>query len=377
MDEIAMPMAVRAGRATRLWIATRKGLFCAYRNAVEWHLEPGAPHFLGEPVTMVLPDARDGTLYAALRLGHFGVKLHRSTDQGRHWEELPAPAYPPKPADSTDSTDWVLDTLWTLEAGGADQPGRLWAGTVPGGLFRSDDRGEHWQLVETLWQAPEREHWFGGGYDLPGIHSICVDPRNSRRVLVGVSCGGVWHSEDDGTRWEQLGAGLRADYMPPERAADPAIQDPHRIVRCEAAPDVLWMQHHNGIFVSHDGGRQWQAIPGVTPSDFGFAVAVHPQDPQQAWFVPAQKDAVRVPVDARLVVTRTRDGGASFDVLDQGLPAPAFDLIYRHALAIDPSGTCLAMGSTTGGLWISNDSGERWQMLSSRLPPVYALKFAG
>src|SRR5690606_41718185 len=73
----------------------------------------------------------------------------------------------------------TLFRSWILTAGGPDQPGRIWAGTLPGGLFRSDDRGETWTLDETLWNVPQREKWFGGGADLPGIHSVYVDPRDS------------------------------------------------------------------------------------------------------------------------------------------------------------------------------------------------------
>ena len=52
----------------------------------------------------------------------------------------------------------------------------LWAGTMPGGLFRSKDRGKSWTLIRSLWDMPDRNKWLGGGADLPGIHSICVDP---------------------------------------------------------------------------------------------------------------------------------------------------------------------------------------------------------
>ena len=55
--------------------------------------------------------------------------------------------------------------IWTLAAGGPDAPGELWAGTLPGGLFRSRDRGASWSLVDALWAKPERKEWFGGGYD--------------------------------------------------------------------------------------------------------------------------------------------------------------------------------------------------------------------
>jgi hypothetical protein len=104
---------------------------------------------------------------------------------------------------------------------------------------------------------------------------------------------------------------------------------------------------------------------------------VHPHDPQTAWFVPAVKDECRVPVNGRLVVARTRDGGQSFDVRSEGLPQQdAFDLVYRHGLAIDGVGNRLAFGSTTGGLWVSEDQGERWQAADVRMPPISAVVFA-
>jgi hypothetical protein len=147
-------------------------------------------------------------------------------------------------------------------------------------------------------------------------------------------------------------------------------------VQCAAAPDTLWVQHHNGVFRSDDGGEHWQSV-AVPPSVFGFAVGVHPRQPGTAWFVPAVKDEKRVPVDGRLVVARTRDGGSSFDVLSTGLPQdPAYDLVYRHGLAVDASGDRVAIGSTTGGLWISEDQGSRWTAPALRLPPIHSLTFA-
>jgi photosystem II stability/assembly factor-like uncharacterized protein len=218
---------------------------------------------------------------------------------------------------------------------------------------------------------------FGGGYDTPGVHSLCVDPRDPRCVRAGISTGGVWRSDDDGATWTLTADGMRAAYMPPERAHDPLVQDVHRLVQCAAAPDALWVQHHNGVFRSTDGGAGWREVTDVPPSVFGFAVAVHPRDPDTAWFVPAIKDERRIPVDGKLVVARTRDGGASFEVLSRGLPTePSFDLVYRHGLAIDASGERLAFASTTGGLWLTENGGDDWTMLPTRLPPVLAVAFA-
>jgi hypothetical protein len=353
--------------ADRMLVATRKGLLAFEHADGGWQLN--ATHFPGVSVTAALADARDGALYAALKHGHFGSKLHRSDDGGESWTELPAPAFPQDAAGSP-----ALFQVWTLEAGGDDRPGRLWAGAIPAGLFRSDDRGETWQQVRALWDVPEREKWFGGGYDDAGIHSISPDPRASDRVVVAISCGGVWDTNDAGKEWTLQGEGLVAAYMPPELAGARETQDPHRVVRCAAAPDVMWMQHHCGIFRSTDAGVHWtQLKPPV--DDFGFAVAAHPRDSAIAWFVPAIKDEMRVPRDGALSVTRTNDGGKTWRSFCRGLPhRDAFDLVYRHGLDVDERGERLVMGSTTGGLWASDDAGESWQLVNAHLPPIYAVR---
>lgn len=364
--------------SNRVLIGTRKGLFVLQqkvrKQSAQWEIE--GIHFLGEPVSQVLHDPRDNTLHAALNLGHFGVKMRRSRDDGKTWEETAVPAYPEQPEEAKDEKPWVLNQVWSLETGGADQPNVLWAGTIPGGLFISRDGGDSWELVRSLWDMPERKQWFGGGYDAPGIHSICVDPRNSQHVTIAISSGGVWQTYDGGNNWSVHGKGMIADYMPEDRQEDPLIQDVHRLVQNRSNPDVLWVQHHCGIYYSNDSAASWRRIH-AQPSSFGFAVATHPKNSDVAWFAPAIKDAQRIPVDGKFVVTRTRDNGAHFDAIDNGFPqTPTYDLIYRHGLDVDGSGDQLAMGSTTGSLWLSGDSGESWQSFSAHLPPVYCVRFA-
>jgi hypothetical protein len=76
----------------RILVSTRKGLFTLKRQGGGWAVADVA--FAGAPVTAALADGRDGTLYAALKHGHFGPKLHRSTDGGRTWPEIATPAFP-------------------------------------------------------------------------------------------------------------------------------------------------------------------------------------------------------------------------------------------------------------------------------------------
>src|SRR3546814_15556822 len=65
--------------AEELFVATRKGLFLVEGGGRQ---APRNLGFLGDPVCAFLEDRRDGTPYAALNLGHFGVKPHRSEDFG-------------------------------------------------------------------------------------------------------------------------------------------------------------------------------------------------------------------------------------------------------------------------------------------------------
>src|SRR6266550_4017876 len=251
----------------RLYVATRKGVFTIERRKgrprARWAITRA--DFLADNASVVLPDRREGAVYVALGHGHFGVKLHRSRNRGRQWEPCATPAYPPKPEGIEDREPnsgkpipWSTELVWALEAGHDTEPGTLWCGT------------------------------------LPGLHSICVDPRDARRVTVGVSCGGVWMTRDSGTTWECRATGMRAAYMPAERQYDPNIQDPHHLVQCRAEPDAFWVQHHNGVFRSTDGAASWKEVATVKPAAFGFAVAVHPEDADTAWFVPGVSDEQRI-----------------------------------------------------------------------------------
>ena len=334
-------------------------------------------------MSMVLADPRDGAVYAALDHGHFGAKLRRSADGGDVWEEVAVPSYPePGPGEDVrpvtgERLPWKLGKVWALEPAGPDEPGVLWCGTIPGGLFRTADGGRSWSLVETLWRHPSRAYWFGGGADRPALHSICVDPRDPRRLALGVSCGGVWASDDGGESWECRATGMRAAYMPPEQQGEPTCRT-RTGSSAAARPRTASGPSTTTASSGPPTPGVWREIAGDAPSTFGFAVAVHPRDPDVAWFVPGISDQKRIPPGGRLAVTRTRDGGRTFDVLTAGLPQRnAYDIAYRHALDVDGRGETLAFGSTTGSLWVSEDAGDSWKAAAEHLPPVYCVRFAG
>ena len=266
----------------------------------------------------------------------------------------------------------------------------MYVGTIPGGLFVSDDGGESFALNLPLWNHESRggdlfqgegsglTHWFGtpaseSGEFAPGIHSIAVDPRNPERVLVAVSTAGVLETLDGGKTWRGRNRGLQMDYLP-----DPNAEwghDPHYLELCPAQPDHVWQQNHCGVFYSSDGAASWKKVSQPSAGvHFGFPVAVDAEQGKTAWVVPGKSDMQRITVDGGLFVARSEDGGESWQALRKGLPQDnAYDVVYRHAL--DNSGDTLAFGSTTGNLYVSEDRGESWQAVSHNLPPIYSVRF--
>ena len=159
----------------------------------------------------------------------------------------PRPPIRRSPRVSIDRDGWGKDIPYTLinifalETGGPGEDGLLWCGTIPGGLFRSGDHGATGSSIRSLWDNPKRQQWMGGGTDWPAIHSICVDPRDSAVVRIGISCGGVWETRDGGETWACRADGMFAAFLPPEMSRDPNMQDPHRLVQSPSAPDRLWV----------------------------------------------------------------------------------------------------------------------------------------
>jgi photosystem II stability/assembly factor-like uncharacterized protein len=351
----------------KLLVSTRKGLVIYDRKNDKWNYE--ALHFQGIPICMAYYNPQNDTLWAFQDHGHWGVKMSKSKDFGRTWQEVESPKYP-EGAEVKDGQPASLTYVWAAQQVGD----ALWIGTVPGGLFKTEDDGGSWELNSALWNDPMRKtHWFGGGMRDPGIHSIVVDPRDNNHMFIGISCAGVYETKDAGISWQVKNKGLKATFLP-----DPEAEighDPHLLVACPSDPDYLWQQNHCGIFKSENGGTSWDEVTQQEgPAKFGFAVAVDEKNPKRAWVVPGVSDEIRTAINGSLCVCRTDDGGKTWLPFRKGLPQEAaFDIVYRHALGY--TGSQLAFGSTTGNLFHSGDAGESWQVISNYLPMIYAVDF--
>jgi len=351
-----------------LLIGTTKGLVIYTKQETTWTIS--AVHFEGLPVSMVYVDPRNGIWWVGLAHRHWGQKLYRSRDEGMNWEQVKTPQYP-FDAEVYVGKKAVLKQIWTMASSGDDRPDELWIGTEPGGLFHSDNGGASFSLIQSLWEHPSRKdplQWFGAGKDYPFLHSIVVHPEDSDIVYIAVSCAGIFKTTDGGKSWEPKNEGLIATYLP-----NPHVKvghDPHRLLICRSNPQVLWQQNHCGIFRTENGGEDWENVTDTRGiADYGFGLVIDDQNPDCAWVIPAQGDTHRIPHDLALCVCYTEDGGKSWQELRNGLPQQnCFDIVFRHAF--DKAGRTLVFGTTNGNIYLSEDRGVQWEILSTHLVRV-------
>jgi photosystem II stability/assembly factor-like uncharacterized protein len=353
-------------------VGTMKGAFVFRADKERARWEMGGPYFPGSAVYALAYDGRAGRqrLWAGPHSMHWGALLRSSDDFGRTWTN-PEAANVKFP----EGTGAALQQVWQIAPGRADEPDTLYSGVEPAALFVSRDAGETWSLCEGLWNHPQRARWEPGGGGLC-LHTILLDPADLQRIRIAVSTGGMYVSEDGGTSWRPSNHGVRADFLPDK---NPEFgQCVHKVVQSRQRPERMFLQNHWGLYRSDDRGETWIDIANGVPSDFGFAAAIHPEDPDCAWIVPLESDGFRCTPEGKLRVYRTRDAGASWQPLTEGLPQhDAYHTILRDAMAVDPvSPAGLYFGTRSGKLFGSADEGERWIEIADGLPPVVAVKTA-
>jgi photosystem II stability/assembly factor-like uncharacterized protein len=252
--------------------------------------------------------------------------------------------------------------------GVASQPNVFYMGAVNGGVWKSDDYGRTWN---PIFDAQPTQ----------SIGAIAVAPSDPNIVYVASGEGlarpdlsvgdGIYKSTDAGKTWTHLG--LRDTQGIPALAVDP--RDPNRVF-ATALGHPFGANEERGIYLSTDGGQNWQKVLSKDASVGGSDVEIDPSNPDVVYaslwedrLGPWEDGNQYSGTDGGLF--KSTDGGKTWRVLSNGLPKG----IIQVDVAIAASQTSrlyasVATNEPSVGIYRSDDAGENWTRITNDPRPA-------
>ena len=386
----------------RLLVGTRKGAFVLTSDGKREKWKVDGPHFAGWEIYHVKGSPVDpNRLYASQTSAWFGQIIQRSDDGGKTFfqpglapgEPTTTPDGMPKGESNKFAYDtspetgkpltthmwydgtqhpWEFKRVWHLEPSLTD-PNHVYAGVEDAALFESKDGGENWKELAGLRGHGTGPKWQPGAGGMC-LHSILLDPKDSKWMFIAISAAGAFRTDDGGKTWKPINQGLHSQYIPdPNAEVGHCV---HHIAMHPKRPKTLFMQKHWDIMRSDDAGDSWHEVSGNLPSDFGFPIDIHAHEPDTIYVVPIKSDSEHFPPDGKLRVYRSRTGGNEWEELTKGLPQrDCYVNVLRDAMTVDALDTCGVYFGTTGGqVYGSNDAGDSWNAIVRDLPAVLSVE---
>ena len=328
--------------SNEILVGTREGVITIARetSGSEWKVTHRA--IPDKHISAIIKEPQSGLTFA----GAFHGGVHVSADNGKTWQER--------------TNGMTQNNVYSLAAQRLNGRVRVFAGTEPAHLFISDDLGINWNEMPSLRSVPSVPKWnFPAPPHIGHVKHINFDPEVPTTIYASIEVGGLLRSTDGGANWEEF----------------PSLyEDVHRLMIHPSNSKFLYAVTGRGLYVSPDAGASWEQWTrredeiGGYPDGFVF----RPSDPKVI-LMTAAHDAPgtwRTTHFAGARISRSKDGGRSWEILRNGLPDRLQASIEAFCLEEAGDACRIFAATTSGDVMCSEDLGEHWQTILSGLPPI-------
>ena len=321
-------------------VGTNDGVVTIQRNGAGWTIKSRTLE--GKHIHAVLFEEQSGTWFAGVNKGG----IFASEDGGKTWEQR--------------DNGLTESDIYSLARAEVDGKVRLFAGTEPAKLFISDDLGRSWTEKPGLRQVSTVDAWtFPAPPHVAHLKHINFEPGNPHTIFASIEVGGMLKSTDDGDTWADVTG---------------VYEDVHRTVINPVNPERMYVTGGQGVWTTEDGGGSWSNEISKASAMGGYPdqLVFKPSDPEYMIVSAGQKSpgSWRVDHTAQSRISRSRDGGKSWEVLGGGLQDKMKHAV--EAMCIEEAGSTVQLfAGTTGGdvLW-SEDGGDHWTTVIEGLAPI-------
>jgi photosystem II stability/assembly factor-like uncharacterized protein len=332
-------MSTATAPSTKVLVGTTDGVAILERSGHSWVVTDTT--LTGNHVHALLYEAGSDQWFAGVRKGG----IFASRDGGQTWEGRDA--------------GLTQRNVYSISQANVDGNVRLFCGTEPSALFISDDLGGTWAEVPSFKDVPSHETWtFPGPPHESHLKHISFANGNPSLIYGSVEQGALVRSKDGGKTWK--------DYTN-------MYVDVHRCIIDPADSEHLYVTGGQGLWISKDGGDSW-ANPfnrGSEEGGYPDQLVFKPSDPSYMVVSAGRKSPPTWREEtAQTRISRTRDGGETWEVLGGGLQDRFAHSV--EAMCLEESGdTVQIFAATSGGtvLW-SEDGGENWERIVKGLAPI-------
>lgn len=244
-------------------------------------------------------------------------------------------------------------------------PNVYYAGAASGGVWKSEDGGDHWFPVFDEQSAQS----IGSLAIAPSSHNIVWAGTGETFIRSNVSLGdGIYKSTDSGKTWHHMG--LEHSGRIGRIIIDPKNPD---IVYAAVLGNDYAPQQEKGIYRTRDGGKTWQRVLFVDENTGASDLTMDSNDPQKLiagmWQIDI-KTWGRKSGGPGSGIWTTIDGGDHWKHIEKhGLPETPMGKIAVAFAPTDADRVYALIETGQGGtLWRSDNGGYQWRVVNySRL----------